>query len=129
MLPRVVGLFLRGILSASNSVAALYAVFGFAGQKERIGVGGSSTLDVTFSVRKYNPTLLNDYFSGSVLQMNLRVSETFGNHREISGPLNVGGRLRNSIPRLVGRCGRIAPWGMNSKSKYSGNWTPESPGD
>ena len=49
----------------------------------RIEVGGSSTVEVGFSSRKYYATLPDCYLSGRPLEVTIGVAETFGNHREV----------------------------------------------
>lgn len=54
----------------------------FDGSK-RIEIGGSSTLEVAFSSRKWYTALPGSYLSGGPLEATIGVAETFGNHREV----------------------------------------------
>jgi len=60
----------------------------------QIQVGGSSTLELTFSSSKYFPRLPDSYLRGIPPRVTLRLAETFGNRREVSGMLEFGQILK-----------------------------------
>jgi hypothetical protein len=54
-------------------------------------VPGSSSMELTLSTRKYNPTDLEEYLESSSPQVALDLGETFGNSRKLTGPMKFGG--------------------------------------
>ncbi len=56
-----------------------------ASEHNRIEIGGSSTLEITFDSRKYFRELPKGYLEELPLDITVRVAETYGNHRELTG--------------------------------------------
>jgi len=54
-------------------------------------VPGPSTMDLTLSTRKYNPTDLNEYLESASPEIELVLGETFGNSRKLTGPIKFVG--------------------------------------
>jgi hypothetical protein len=54
-------------------------------------VPGCSSIELSLSTRKYNPTDLKEYLDGAEPHIELDLGETFGNHCKLSGPIQFGG--------------------------------------
>jgi len=54
-------------------------------------VPSCSSVELTLSTRKHNPSELSEYLENSSPQIVLELGETFGNRRKLVGPLKFGG--------------------------------------
>jgi len=57
----------------------------------RYDVAGSSSIDLLFFTRRYNPPGINEYTQDGPLTVTLELGETFSEGRSLSGPLILDG--------------------------------------
>jgi hypothetical protein len=77
----------RAVMIKPGPISSMDDVAGFNSYE----VPGCSSFELTLSTRKYNPADLNEYLEEGSPQIELELSETFGNHRKLTGPMKFGG--------------------------------------
>jgi hypothetical protein len=58
-------------------------------------VAGSSSIELRFYTRRYNPPHIQEYIQSLPLRVTLELAETFGNHCELTGNLKLGSVEKN----------------------------------
>lgn len=58
---------------------------------ERYDMAGSSSIELLFYTRRYNPPHIEEYVQDAPLSVTLELDETFGNRCKLTGPLALGG--------------------------------------
>jgi hypothetical protein len=77
----------RAVMIRPGPISSIEDIAGFNSYE----APGCSSIELSLSVRKYNPADLKEYFEEASPKIELEVGETFGNHRKLTGPIKFGG--------------------------------------
>jgi hypothetical protein len=80
----------RAVMIRPGPISSIEDVAGFNSYE----VPGCSSVELTLSTRKYNPSDLGEYLEGSSPEIVIDLGETFGNSRKLMGPMKFGGAYK-----------------------------------
>jgi hypothetical protein len=77
----------RAVMIRPGPISSIEDIAGFNSYE----VPGCSSVELSLSTKKYNPTDLNEYLEKFTPQIELELGETFGNHKKLTGPTKFRG--------------------------------------
>src|SRR6267142_4449751 len=77
----------RAVMIRPGPISSIEDLTGFNSYE----VPGCSSVELTLSTRKYNPSDLGEYLENSSPEIVIDLGETFGNSRKVTGPMKFGG--------------------------------------
>ena len=79
----------RAVMIRPGPISSIEDMAGF----NTYEVPGCSSVELSLSVRKYNPADLKEYFEEASPKIELELGETFCNHRKLAGPIKSDARF------------------------------------